>query len=277
MRQFFNSKKEAIGDSQHLLYMEFKRGRNLTNFLKQGDFFKLSESGLSSLFKLFGEVAGYDLIIANCDRFLPANFRGDIQKNHIINTGNIMIEVKSLDLKDIEVHVIDNAPHFVSFFISQETAKAKDSSSGDYNLCFFSGGSVESSSSNDDDNGNFPQVALSVNPRPERSKDFKYFIEGDEKVLELMAEQVIVGFENETSKLFKDTQQEEALKFFKDQSMRMRMKVGFVEGLQDAQKKIKAIKIDKIMKQVFDSRIYTHKTVEVLKEFIVSNFELVRN
>ncbi|MBF5059979.1 hypothetical protein [Candidatus Neptunochlamydia vexilliferae] len=238
IRQFFQ--EESVSKTQHLLCMEFKRGSNLADFVQYGNFFQLPQEGIKSLFTQFGEIAGYDLIIANCDRFLPAGFRGKIQSSYEINAGNIMIEVKNLNLKDIEVHVIDNAPHFVSFFRFDEREKKQSGeSNSDIGLSLLGMNSDVSYSSSDDDQ---IETTSKVNLAEERGKDFDYFIRGDIEVLKLMAEQIITGFNNEFNRMKVDKEKWQS--FFERNSQQMRQKL--VGGLKKAQLSIKAVNMHEV-------------------------------
>lgn len=76
---------------------------------------------------LFGEIAGYDFLFGNTDRFLPDNIsQFDLATHyHKANGGNVMLELEENGSSLKMCHLIDLAPCFGSFFSLAEKKAAK--------------------------------------------------------------------------------------------------------------------------------------------------------
>ncbi|MCB1109807.1 MAG: hypothetical protein KDK64_02410 [Chlamydiia bacterium] len=226
-----------VASVHYPLFLEYLKGNNLSAFCANGNLFKLNVEDLFKLFTAFGEVAGYDLAIGNSDRFFPMNFQGVIHSDFKMNSGNIMIEIDESG-KLVNVHLIDNAPHFLHFFGYEERNPPKSEDEEDH----LDGGFLwdnDSSASETAEGPSQPPKESSSSPLPsgaekreERTRDFHYFAQSGEANLALMAEQILIGIQNA---LTSDCEAQKAplTVFFEEH--RSHLLQGLISGLQRSQ------------------------------------------
>jgi len=206
--------KEKVLEGHFPILMEYKDGNTLKKFIENGNFFELSAEDRVKMFASFGEISGYDFMIGNCDRFIPANFRGEINDRFKANTGNFLIELEAptdsgilVEKKSLKtVHFIDNTPHLYSFFELSERSKAPLSAKDDdfcldMDLIFKNGGTegvdtppIEASALPAQERGRLP---TGDELREQRLDDFKYYFNANDKQLKLLTHQIALGIKNE--------------------------------------------------------------------------------
>lgn len=108
--------------SYDFIFMDKVPGSNFKEFLATGSFLTLTPSNRQSMFRTFGSIVPFDLLIGNSDRFLRIrkdfenNFSPDwsepsdyLNPDPSMNYGNIMLELVELgDTKKVVVHFIDS-------------------------------------------------------------------------------------------------------------------------------------------------------------------------
>ena len=80
--------------SQHIpILIEYKTGNNLKQVFQNKNMNFESIHEMSQFFYNFGEISGYDYLIANCDRFIPNELSEELKNEFSVNGGNILVEI----------------------------------------------------------------------------------------------------------------------------------------------------------------------------------------
>ncbi|NDD98860.1 hypothetical protein EB008_01040 [bacterium] len=158
--------------SESVLFMGYKSGSNLKYLTEGGQIFRLPASQFIYLFESIGQIAGADLLIGNCDRFVLKNFKGEIDETHRINSGNIMLEFPAEELGTAfqrikRIHVIDNGPALISFFDKSENSGLAARAKG-----------------------------LGKELQAQREEDFSFYLNASDAQMDAIAHQIYLGFIN---------------------------------------------------------------------------------
>ncbi|MBF5059806.1 hypothetical protein [Candidatus Neptunochlamydia vexilliferae] len=204
LQQFFSQRPSTnIPKDYHPILIEYKVGQNLKKACETNNIFSLSSKAWLTLFENLGEIAGYDLLIGNCDRFIPENIHSTKQAISRVNSGNILIEWNN-DKALKTVHLIDNAPHFSSFFDVKEKRSRSSSSSSIGASNLFNNSQDSSNESSQDQSPVQNQIVLSgEQKRKNRLADLKYFTsapkEGIQKIAKLIYKDIASEFTQQIS------------------------------------------------------------------------------
>lgn len=301
MYEFFQRYKGEDG-TQVLYYytplvMEYKDGNNLFYAYKESHLFKLNAAGLEKLFHSFGEILGYDFVIANCDRFSPKGFRGAIDKRYRINSGNIMIEFvvpRELDPEETvavlrTVHSIDNAPLFLFFFDTREKKYVEEGVKAleenlDGAFSLFGESPIEEQENSPSESDEDKEIE-GPNLREERHQDFRSFVEGDDEFIHQLAMQSRIGIINELTTPSKESKEStkdflaraEHLKVFMEKSENERaIREGMITGIKKARKHLKDPKVFEVVKELKEEEGCVHPNSAILLDFISRNISYVQ-
>lgn len=271
LRDFFG-KKESVASIHKPLFMQYLNGSNLAKLSQFERFFKLSGEQLFQLGRNFGEIAGYDFLIANSDRFLPKHFRGKINKYYCVNSGNILVEMDKDVL--VRVHFIDNAPLFDEFYTSTE---AHVSYSEGTSAAFEGGFSIFGNSDSEEEVSQKPSSPISKEETHERTayhEDFLYFISAKENDFERMAQQMYIGIINDIDDdkvKKKSTWRPNYEAFVSDLGKKQAFIEGAMRGLSEAQEKLNSAPIYEIALELDAEKDWSLETSRILLDFIKLN------
>ena len=270
---FFAKNNIHVADVQFPLFMQFLKGNNLEQFCGNGNLFNLSPGDLEVLFTAFGSVAGYDLMIGNSDRFFPRDFRGIRDSTHVVNSGNIMIQIHSnYTLKS--VHLIDNAPHF-DYFFGYEERKPPVRPKDEYMEGALNMFETESTSEDDSRTSSADELDLPSGDamRKARSEDFKYYIHASHAELMQMVWQIRTGIKNDLSKQAEHVDAVSELFHSKKSSEAIRK--GLLKGLLDARVSMHSRTISPIIAELKEMH-WEERTTLILLDFIETNINYVQ-
>lgn len=250
-------KKDSAAES--VLFMRYKQGSNLKYLTTGGQIFKLPREQFIYLFRSIGEIAGADLLIGNCDRFVLKNFRGEIDDTHMINSGNIMLEFPVQDFERAfqeikNIHVIDNGPALLQFFEKSENrglaAKSKEKDLG---------GQL----------------------RTNRFEDFKFYLNASDDQIQALATQIYIGFINSSWDALTTTQETEPPFTSKEEmglffSQMPDLIEAIAAGLQLTRRKLKSEHFRDKIEQVLVESSQKEPGTQIYKNFIQSNVDLAK-
>ena len=256
----------SLEKSDYPLFMEYLTGNNLVQFGVNKNLVFFLEKSIETLFYSFGEIAGYDLLVGNSDRFFPAKFIGNIDTDFKVNGGNIMIEV-NFDHSLKNIHIIDNAPKFSEFFtMSERTGKSDNEPIFD----IFSdnvGSLLETDESSEVEEFDY---------RADRERDFQYYIQGTDEEIKKMAEQIYIGIKNEIRSSLENPEEND-LFFKKNENL---IKAKLYEGLIKARQNMGESSVSGIFDEIMKSDIKEEGTmifINFVKENLLYASKLMNN
>jgi hypothetical protein len=102
----------TVGDSNELIFMFGFEATTLKDLITSKALFELKTEDLEKIFSTMGQVAIFDLLIANDDRFFRHNSENPSRVGKFLNEGNIMFDLKITGNKErtfSQAFIIDNA------------------------------------------------------------------------------------------------------------------------------------------------------------------------
>lgn len=279
--KIFQSQKNVnIADTHVPMFMQYRDGSTLNKLIEKDHILKLPDNELKKLFRMLGEIAAYDYLIANFDRFLPSDFDGTINHKHSANGGNILVELE--DIRPIAktaefktVQVIDNAPLPTGFFTLEEQKEPANEEDQAFNL--------EGLGLFDETE---PQEIETISSNPASAVDgqklrdghhekFVRFRDSEEKDLKILAKQIRIGIINQ----WNDVLAQKGIQkhpFLEDPKLPSLMEESIFEGLKNAREKMVSINIHETISNLEKMEITT-TAGKIVLDFIRKNLMCIEN
>ncbi len=277
-------KGQNISDAYTPMLLEYKNGSTLNKLFEFGHIYKLSPEKREELYVHIGEIAGYDFLIANFDRLVPANFRGTIDARHSVNGGNLMVELElpsssekwGENRLESSIHVIDNAPQPILFFAPEERRIEDLSDEVDIGgFAFFEEDGfeeplmeIESQEIADSEQG--------TRLREQRYQDFQNFMQADHEETLLLARQIRIGITNEWNRILADKNL--ALSNLMEDPQEQEAMVRSLEkGLWLAKNNLKELPLQRVLEELETENNTTTKAAKIVFDFIKKNLAFTQN
>ncbi len=276
-------KGQNISDTYIPMLLEYKDGNTLNKLFEFEHILKLSPEEREKLFVRVGEIAGYDFLIANFDRLVPAGFKDTVDEKHSVNGGNLIVELKVPPTSEewesegsvSSIHVIDNAPHPILFFAPDER-RIKELSDDDMDLeggMFYLEDEFEVPSEKIE-----PQEVADSNLgsrlREKRHQDFLNFIQRDSEGIRVLAKQICIGIKNEWNRIIKEKKLT-VPNFIED--TQEAMEESLAQGLLLAQVNLKELPLQQVLDELRAENNTVTEAAKIVFDFIQKNLIFTQN
>lgn len=278
----FQRERISIAEGYLPLLIEYKDGNTLKKHFEFSHFNKLPFPARTKLFAAFGEVSGYDFLIANFDRFLKANFRQEIDLKHSVNGGNIIIELApsphseqsmKASLSNI-VHVIDTSPYAPTFFSSNEIKL--ETNSGDFEPnCRGIWDDEDPMEIDTSVAQNEPSSYLisGQSLREQRSAEFEQFMQSNVQEINILAEQIFIGIVNQIKEAVGNDRS--ILDLFEDSDQKIILQNALAGGLLSSRAHLKSLPMQAVLSELWEEIKPQTEAARITHEFIQKNLTFI--